>query len=51
MVAGEILVENGRYTRGDEVEIVAAGAVAIEKVWDITRRNGALSTDRFARSF
>ena len=51
MVAGEILVENGRYTRGDEVEIVAAGAAAIEKVWDITRRNGALSTDRFARSF
>lgn len=51
MVAGEILLENGRYTRGDEANIVAAGAMAIEKVWEITRRSGALSPDRFARSF
>jgi cytosine/adenosine deaminase-related metal-dependent hydrolase len=33
MVAGEVLVKDGRFTRGPEQEIVAAGAAAMQRVW------------------
>ena len=51
MVAGEILVEQGCYARGNEAEIIIAGAKAIEKVWEMARRNGQLAPARFAQSF
>jgi hypothetical protein len=33
MVAGEALITDGRFTRGPESEIVAAGAAAMHRVW------------------
>lgn len=51
MVAGEVLVNGGRYTRGDEAAIVAEGAQAIEKAWAWARERGLLAPERFASSF
>ncbi len=43
MVAGRVLVAEGRYTLGDETAITTAGAAAIGKIWDLPEAQAALS--------
>lgn len=40
-VDGERLIEGGRYARGDEAAISAAGAAAIQKIWDLPEAQAA----------
>lgn len=41
VVDGRLLIENGRYTDANEDEIVAAGAAAIEKIWNLPEARAA----------
>jgi cytosine/adenosine deaminase-related metal-dependent hydrolase len=41
MVDGAVLISGGRYTRGDESALTAAGAAAIGKIWDLPEAQAA----------
>ena len=41
VVDGRVLIEAGLYTGGDERAITAAGAAAIEKIWDLPEAQAA----------
>lgn len=41
-VDGRLLVDAGRFTGGDETTICAAGAAAIERIWDLPEARQAL---------
>jgi len=40
-VDGEALIEKGRYSGGGEEAIVAEGAKAIERIWDLPEAQAA----------
>jgi cytosine/adenosine deaminase-related metal-dependent hydrolase len=41
VVAGDVLIEAGRYRHADEAAIVAAGTAAIHKIWDLPEARAA----------
>lgn len=41
MVDGRVLIQGGRYLHGDEAAITAAGAAAIQKIWDLPEARAA----------
>lgn len=43
IVDGRILIDAGNYTRGDETAIVAAGAAAVQKIWDLPEAQAAFN--------
>ena len=42
LVDGRVLIDGGRYTRGDEAAITAAGVAAIRRIWDLPEARAAL---------
>jgi cytosine/adenosine deaminase-related metal-dependent hydrolase len=40
VVDGEVLVHDGRFTRGDEAAIAERGRLASQRVWDLAERQG-----------
>ena len=45
MVDGRMLIDGGRYIGGDEAAITAAGAAAIQRIWDLPEARAALGDD------
>ncbi len=43
MVAGRLLVAGGRYLHGDEAAITAAGAAAVQRIWDLPEARSAFA--------
>ncbi len=43
MVAGKLLVAGGRYLHGDEAAIAAAGAAAVQRIWDLPEAQAAFA--------
>jgi cytosine/adenosine deaminase-related metal-dependent hydrolase len=43
IVDGRHLISEGRYTRGDEAEIIAAGRAAIQRIWDLPEAQAAFA--------
>jgi cytosine/adenosine deaminase-related metal-dependent hydrolase len=43
IVDGRVRIDAGRYVGGDEAAIVAAGAAAIEKIWDLPEAQAAFN--------
>ena len=41
IVDGKVLIADGRFTGGDEAAIVAAGAAAIKRIWDLPEAQAA----------
>jgi cytosine/adenosine deaminase-related metal-dependent hydrolase len=44
IVDGRVVIDEGRFTGGDEAAIVAAGAAAIGRIWDLPEASAALSS-------
>jgi cytosine/adenosine deaminase-related metal-dependent hydrolase len=45
IVDGRVLIDEGRYTGGDEAAITAEGAAAIQRIWDLPEAREALGDD------
>jgi cytosine/adenosine deaminase-related metal-dependent hydrolase len=43
IVAGRVLIDEGRYGHGDEAAITSAGAAAIGKIWELPEAPEALT--------
>ncbi len=43
MVDGKLLVAGGRYRHGDEAAITAAGAAAVQRIWDLPEAQAAFA--------
>jgi hypothetical protein len=41
IVGGRVLIEAGLYTGGNEAAITAAGAAAIQKIWNLPEAQAA----------
>jgi len=46
LVDGRVLIDGGRYTRGDEAAITAAGVAATRRIWDLPEARAALGESR-----
>jgi hypothetical protein len=44
VVDGRALIEAGAYTGGDETDISAAGAAALQKIWDLPEARAAFES-------
>jgi hypothetical protein len=43
IVDGRVLIADNRYLHGDEAAITAAGAAAIQKIWDLPEARAAFA--------